>query len=245
MARIRSIKPDFFTDEDLAELKPITRILFVGLWCIADGEGRMEDRPKFIKVTVLPYDNCDVNAMLDDLDKSGFIIRYDRFIAIPNFNKHQRITGKEADTQSKYPPPPKEKQQGNNRETIDVQEGKGKEGKGKERKGKEEEGEAASPTARLLFDLWNKHATQSKMLLARELSRIRSAKCLKRLNERPIGEWEQVFSQVAKTPFLMGNNQRKWRASFDWIIDNSDNAIKVLEGKYDSNTGEKKSKVFL
>jgi len=49
MARIRSLKPDFFKDEDLAVLPFEARLLFEGLWCYADKEGRLEDRPKYLK----------------------------------------------------------------------------------------------------------------------------------------------------------------------------------------------------
>lgn len=94
MARIRSLKPDYFLDDKLAEQKPINRILFAGLWCLADREGRLEDNPKKIKVQVLPYDNHDVDKALDDLSTGGFIIRYQsdgkRYIEVVNFLKHQK-----------------------------------------------------------------------------------------------------------------------------------------------------------
>jgi len=46
MARTRSIKPAFFANEHLAELSAGTRLLFIGLWTIADKNGKLEDRPK-------------------------------------------------------------------------------------------------------------------------------------------------------------------------------------------------------
>lgn len=86
----------------LAELDPLTRILFSGLWCIADREGRLEDRPKRIKADVLPYDECDIDAMLDDLASAGFIQRYTvenvEYIAILAFSKHQNPHKNEADS---------------------------------------------------------------------------------------------------------------------------------------------------
>ena len=48
MARARNIKPGFFANENLAECDPLARLLFAGLWCLADREGRLEDRPKRI-----------------------------------------------------------------------------------------------------------------------------------------------------------------------------------------------------
>ncbi|MHC1744869.1 MAG: hypothetical protein AB9873_17830 [Syntrophobacteraceae bacterium] len=87
--RARSIKPGFFRNADLLECDPLTRILFAGLWCLADREGRLADRPRQIKIEVLPCDECDVDRMLAELQKRGFIVRYEsggaRFIQVINF----------------------------------------------------------------------------------------------------------------------------------------------------------------
>jgi hypothetical protein len=94
-------------NEDLAELAPIVRLLFIYLWMLADREGRLEDRPKKIKAKALPYDaDADVDAMLNDLQSSGFIIRYEasgvRYIQIVTFLKHQKPHSNE--TASEIPP---------------------------------------------------------------------------------------------------------------------------------------------
>jgi len=93
MARARNIKPSFFTNDTLAEIPPLGRLLFQGLWCHADREGRMEDRPRKLKAEILPYDDCDVEELLDGLEQRGFIARYEvgsrQFIQVVNFCKHQ------------------------------------------------------------------------------------------------------------------------------------------------------------
>jgi hypothetical protein len=93
MARARSLKPGFHKNADLIALPPLTRILFAGLWTIADREGRLEDRPKQIKIEVLPGDSCNVERMLAQLHDAGFITRYEvggrNYIAIPTWKKHQ------------------------------------------------------------------------------------------------------------------------------------------------------------
>lgn len=107
MARSRNIKPGFFLNDKLAEVEPLGRLLFAGLWCLADREGRLKDRPKRIKAEVLPYDSCDIDKLLNDLWRHGFIIRYEvdgeRFIQVVNFLKHQNPHHKEA--KSEIPPP--------------------------------------------------------------------------------------------------------------------------------------------
>jgi hypothetical protein len=108
MARIRNVKPDFFLHEGLAELSPLHRLFFIGLWTLADKDGRLEDRPKRIKAAVLPWEKCEVEQLLTDLHTAGFIIRYEAgghaCIAIPAFTKHQRPHPKE--TSLNLPPPP-------------------------------------------------------------------------------------------------------------------------------------------
>lgn len=93
MARMRTIKPSFFTNDLLAQVHPLGRILFAGLWCIADRAGRLEDRPQRIKIEVLPYDKANVDRLLDELASRGFIVRYEsggqRFVQIVNFDRHQ------------------------------------------------------------------------------------------------------------------------------------------------------------
>lgn len=100
MARARNIKPGFFSNDALAEVEPLGRLLFVGLWTIADREGRLEDRPRKIKAEVLPYDECDADRLLDALAQQGFVVRYEvngqRFIQVVNFGKHQNPHQKEA-----------------------------------------------------------------------------------------------------------------------------------------------------
>lgn len=100
MARARNIKPGFFTNDVLAELPPLARLLFAGLWTLCDRAGRAEDRPKRIKAEVLAYDDCDCDALLQALHDKGFIRRYEvngtRLIQVLTWDKHQNPHVKEA-----------------------------------------------------------------------------------------------------------------------------------------------------
>lgn len=93
MARSRNIKPGFFKNEELVELPFEYRLLFVGLWTLADRVGRLEDRPKRIKMELFPADDVNVVAGIDELERMGFVARYDaegkKVIEIINFLKHQ------------------------------------------------------------------------------------------------------------------------------------------------------------
>lgn len=108
MARARNIKPGFFKNELLAEMPAEIRLLFMGLWCLADREGRFEDRPKKIKMELFPCDDFSIEDGLCRLAKDGFLIRYEvdgkKYAQVVNFTKHQMPHHKEV--QSEIPAPP-------------------------------------------------------------------------------------------------------------------------------------------
>lgn len=105
--RTRLVKPGFFTSDTLGELPPLTRILFIGLWCAADREGRLSDKPKQIKTQLLPYDEYDVNEGLEQLRIAGHVLRYQvegqKVIQVVNFDRHQSLTTQEKTTESVLP----------------------------------------------------------------------------------------------------------------------------------------------
>lgn len=93
MARARNIKPGFYKNEDLAECSVWARLIFPGLWMLADRDGRLEDRPKRIKAELLPFDSENVDPLLNELQARGFLVRYRNsdgsFIQISKFSDHQ------------------------------------------------------------------------------------------------------------------------------------------------------------
>jgi hypothetical protein len=109
--RARNIKPGFFKNEELSAKDPLARILFQGLWCMADRAGRLEDRPGRIKAEILPYDTCDIESLLSSLAEGDdpFILRYEsegrRYIQVIHFLKHQNPHLRES--QSTIPAPDK------------------------------------------------------------------------------------------------------------------------------------------
>lgn len=102
MARTRAIKPGFFKNEDLAECSPHARLLFAGLWTLADREGRLEDRPRRIGGEIFPYEQLDIDALLSELAARQFILRYTsgdfQCIQVCKFGTHQTPHVKEADS---------------------------------------------------------------------------------------------------------------------------------------------------
>jgi hypothetical protein len=107
--RSRNIKPGFFKNEELAECPFEGRILFCGLWCLCDREGRMEYRPRKIKAELFPYDEgIDVDRLVRQLEERGFVRRWSvegmGFLEVLKFREHQNPHHRES--QSVIPSPP-------------------------------------------------------------------------------------------------------------------------------------------
>lgn len=157
MSRIRTIKPQFFTDVDMAELTPAERITFIGLWTYVDDEGRGLDEPALIKAALWPLDSKvtvkKVGDQLTRLATKGRLQRYKaegkRCLFVCNFLKHQRIS---KPTKSDLPPPPvAESSRSPRGDTEDelAREGKGME---EERKGKDSR---TPPVVSGKFEVWD------------------------------------------------------------------------------------------
>jgi hypothetical protein len=93
--RARNLKPSLFMNEVLGAADPLYTLLFEGLWCSADREGRLEDRPQRLRAEIFPYrPSVDIEAALEWLKNTDFIDRYEvggiRFIQVCKFSDHQR-----------------------------------------------------------------------------------------------------------------------------------------------------------
>jgi hypothetical protein len=93
--RARNIKPGLFTNELLGQADATFTVLFEGLWCKADREGRLEDRPLRLRAELMPYrPSFDIEAALTWLQHTGFIDRYTvdgvAIVQVVKFAEHQR-----------------------------------------------------------------------------------------------------------------------------------------------------------
>lgn len=111
MARIRSIKPEFWSDQELTQLPRDVRMLYVALWNFADEHGRLPGDPRLIKSWCFPLDDdvsaAIVDGWLDQLAGIGKVHRYTvgggRFLYLPNLGDHQRLEPGKKD--SRHPAP--------------------------------------------------------------------------------------------------------------------------------------------
>jgi hypothetical protein len=96
MARIRTLKPEFWTDEKLALHPPLTRLVFLGLISQADDAGRLVDNVKLLDGLLFPYTDDTCAPALDELAATGRLTRYrsesgQPLIELTNWSKHQKV----------------------------------------------------------------------------------------------------------------------------------------------------------
>jgi len=102
--RTRLLRPGFFENEELAALPPHARLLFEGLWLMADRAGRLKDRPPVIRATLFAYEpSIDVDKLLTALARAGFIRRYVghkrvKCLEVIHFKTHQNPHHREPET---------------------------------------------------------------------------------------------------------------------------------------------------
>jgi len=65
VARIRTIKPEFFTSEQVADCSPTARLLFVGMWCFCDDGGVHPASTKRLKMEIFPADTFGEKEIAD------------------------------------------------------------------------------------------------------------------------------------------------------------------------------------
>ena len=258
--RARNIKPGFFKNEDLAELGPYGQLLFAGLWCLADRDGKLEDRVKRITAEIFPYGvpNPSTDELLNLLQSKNFITRYEtervKVIKIENFKIHQRPHPNE--NKSIFPDPTIRKSN-RYKEKTSNQGTKSFIPRQQALRSSSLNPSSLNPSSlnpsslnpeslitspsdngklspSSLAELWNSLKPPCLPAVILPISQSRIKKALPAIKERNDPEfWKDLILSMADTPFLLGGNDRGWRADFDFILKSYD---KISEGKYKSET---------
>lgn len=95
MARIRTIKPEFWTDDRVGECSPSARLLFLASLNFADDHGGLDRSAKQLKAQAFPYDQIDCEPLVQELLKVGLLAEYEvsgkKYLHIIGFRKHQKV----------------------------------------------------------------------------------------------------------------------------------------------------------
>ena len=110
MARIRTIKPEFWQNESLASCSPHARLLAIAALQLADSSGRLLWIPMQVHAHAFPFEpGIDITDLARELVEIGYLSVYEhggkKYAEVTNFIKHQRLSGKEADYESNIPSP--------------------------------------------------------------------------------------------------------------------------------------------
>lgn len=242
MARIRSVKPDFWTDERVVECSFEARLFFIGIKNFMDDYGRIEYRPKSLKMMVFPADSVDVEALVDELQKQGLCRVYEvdgqRYLADMTFADTQKIDKR---SPSKHPEPPNSAEP----PRIPTPEGKGMEGKG-------EGGESTLANAKVgetgvppcphleIIEAYHRLLPMGRRVNPELWNGTRATHLKARWRENPKRQnlewWERFFGYIGESKFLTGQvppspGRTPFELNLDWVV-NPTNFAKIHEGSY-------------
>jgi hypothetical protein len=238
MARYRTIKPEFWTSEQVIECSANARLLFIGLWNFCDDAGRHPYKPKQIKAEIFPGDDISVETilgLLQELIRHKLLRLYrveaEQFLLVTGWH-HQRI---DKPQRPKYPAPiddasesvPGIVQPEGNRE-----EGNRIEGKRVSVPSEPHPAKAGMPPdLRHAIEAYNTVAADVGLPLCRALNASRRTKLVARLKESGLAGWCSAVANLRDSPFLLGQNNRGWKADFDFLLQPKSFG-KLLDGAY-------------
>lgn len=219
MARIRTVKPEFFRHEGLQDIESAnpgaySMLVFSGLWGHCDKLGRFEWKPRTLKLDILPFIDFDMSETLDILWLGGFIRRYKNggkeYGEISSFEKHQRISGKEAQEPEKHPEPTEYIDRSNGEATgkqSGLQEGKGMEGKGREeeRSAENDALRARSELSESVFDFWKQTLGHPRAILDTKRRKLIESRLKDGYTDDDL---KAAILGCSLSPFHMGQNDK-------------------------------------
>jgi len=215
MARIRTIKPEFFTSEDIVSLSPLARLLYIAMWCEADKEGRLVWKPLTFKIRFFPVDQCDINALCSEiLDRELVTLYGNGYALIPSFKSHQHINPRESASQLPEPDASTTRQpRVGTRQSRDSDAQGGREGKGKEDISRVVDA-SMPPGFAKFWETWptnDRKQARGKCLDAwKKASAERDAALvLAHVEHLKNGEWQRDGGRFVPAP-LVYLNQRRW-----------------------------------
>lgn len=245
MARIRSLKPEFFTSEQISSVSVEARYLFQGIWVFGDDEGLVKHSAKALKMKVFPGDDIDTAPLLTELIDAKLVVRVasdqGELLWVPTFHNHQsprkptptRFTGvghpfvahhspgsTAPVTDHCRPGSAPDGNQGGNASAPPPLERRGEEGKGEERKGASSEVAVATtrPEYEALLDLLDELIIANGSKKPSRTKRSRDAiRLLIEKDGRTVEQVERAIRWCQADEFWRGNilSASKLREQYD------------------------------
>ena len=243
MARIRTIKPEFWLNEELANVSEPARLVAIGLLNLSDDEGWFKAHARLVESALFPFSEPSVSIQqcLSDLSQIGYIRIYEgsdgkQYGTVVKFSEHQRVN---RPSPSKIGPLIEFTEDSLiTHEQLTVgKERKGREGN-RERKGKESIPDSIKTSFDDIID--NIIDLYHHQLPNLSVIKVRTGVIKKQLTarlqdkDRQDGDWwREYFGQVASSDWLMGRSGN-FKCTLQWLTLPT-NMDKVLNGQYDSH----------
>ncbi|WP_071146709.1 hypothetical protein [Bacteroides ihuae] len=247
MARIRTIKPEFWEDEKIGSLPMPCRLFFIGLWNFADDQGVFRATPILLKSKIFPYDEnlrvSELSKWLDALEKARMIIPIihegESYYIIRTFHSHQildkrymkfiipqDIVSHTLNTTCTH---------GEHIVNTTQEEEEEKEDKESNPNGLPKKDELSLTNAEkvdyvALMDCFNQMFNGKLPSISSMIDKRKKAVKM-RAAEHGKQSIMAVFKNTLQSQFLLGHNDNNWRCDFDWIF-RPTNYVKILEGNY-------------
>lgn len=265
MARIRTIKPEFWTSEQVMEITPLARLAFIAMWNFSDDHGVHPASYKTLRAEAFAGDDNitadTVAGLVAEMQRERLVAEFEvdgkRYWHVTGWARHQKIDK----PTYRHPEPPNETT--HHREVAEHSantprkvaessppESKGVEGKGKEGNDVVDDTAVSSVAAKSadpcphqeIIDLYHRILPMGRQV--RVWTDARRAKLRARWREdekrQSTDWWVRLFDYIAKSEFLTGKVCAKDRKPFEidleWIITPA-NLVKIIEGKYDEGGG--------
>nr|DAL53607.1 MAG TPA_asm: replisome organizer [Bacteriophage sp.] len=235
MARKRMIDPGIWQSEDFSKLSTLAKLVFIGLFSLADDEGRGRSNPVYLKSTLFPYEegirSADIDKTLSEISSNMSVIFYtcdgSSYYSLYNWNTWQKI---DRPSESKIPNYNKEIMQllfddnSTNARRV-VAPNKNRIEDNKNIKEKEEK-------RNRIVETYNSICTNLPQI--QKLTDKRKKAIDNFTKEFTEEQFKEICNIANNSEFLTGNNDRGWKADFDFLM-RTDKATAILEGKYSNN----------
>ena len=236
MARKRMIDPNIWQSEDFSKLSTLGKLVFIGLFSLADDEGRGRSNPVYLKSTLFPYEesirSADIDKTLSEISSNMSVIFYScdgsNYYWLYNWNTWQKI---DKPSESKIP----EYDENTMQKLFDEHSTSSCRTVAPNRK---EDNRKEKEEKRIrIKDIYNQNCPNLPQV--QKLTTKREKAIDNFLKEFTEEQFIEICIRANVTDFLIGKNEKGWKADFDFLI-RTDKATNILEGKYSCSAVAKK-----
>lgn len=260
MARIRTVKPEFWEDEKIGKLPIPCRLFFIGCWNFADDFGVIKSNAALLKSQIFPYDEnlrvSEIKKWIDALVDARMLIpiihKEESYYIIRTFRSHQIIDkrydksyiSKDKSLVNELISRALKNDDVNTTSTLchddvnttEEMEMEKEDNKETSPNGEAKKGELSFHSVSGNIDYnglmnWYNELFKDKLPAIKSMTETRKKAVKARIAQYSKESVRTVFNLVLQSSFLLGGNDRNWKCDFDWIFKQA-NYTKILEGNY-------------